>query len=116
MKRRDFLRATAAGPLLAALPSELLAQTSARPSAGVAWDSGTVRHLLPTVSDTQMLLKVSFDAPLSQGGSLFCVSPGNTIPGGTPTGSLVCPATYRPLPPGDFWSRLTPSISIGQAF
>ena len=57
-----------------------------------------------------------YDTPLAQGGQLFCVSPGNTISGGTPTGSLPCPATYRPLPPGDFWSRLTPSISIGQAF
>ncbi len=57
-----------------------------------------------------------YDTPLAQGGQLFCVSPGNAIPGGTPTGSLACPATYRPLPPGDFWSRLTPSISIGQAF
>ena|SRR2546425_2790666 len=66
MKRRDFLRATAAGPLLAALPPELLARTSARPSTRGAWNNGAVRHLLPTVSDTQMLLKASFDAPLSQ--------------------------------------------------
>jgi hypothetical protein len=66
MKRREFLRATAAGPLLAALPPELLEQTSARPFAGGAWNSGVVRHLLPTVSDTQMLLKASFDAPLSR--------------------------------------------------
>ncbi|MBI3792977.1 MAG: BamA/TamA family outer membrane protein [Gemmatimonadetes bacterium] len=49
-------------------------------------------------------------------GVLYCVSPGNTIPAGTPVGSLPCPSSYRPLPPGDFWSRLTPSISIGQAF
>jgi outer membrane protein insertion porin family/translocation and assembly module TamA len=53
--------------------------------------------------------------PLKRG-TLYCVSPGNTIPGNTPVGTLPCPATYRPLPPGDFWSRLTPSISIGQAF
>lgn len=66
MKRRDFLRATAAGPLLAALPPELLAQTSARSSTRGAWNTGAVRHLLPTVSDTQMLLKASFDAPLAQ--------------------------------------------------
>ena len=64
MKRRDFLRATATGPLLAALPSELRAQTRARPSTGGAWNHGAVRHLLPTVSDTQMLLKASFEAPL----------------------------------------------------
>ena len=66
MDRRHFLRATAAGPLLAALPPELLAQTNAKPSTRGAWDRGSVRHLLPTVSDTQILLKASFDAPLSQ--------------------------------------------------
>ena len=66
MKRRDFLRATAAGPLLAALPPELRAQTSARSSTHGTWDNGSVRHLLPTVSDTQMLLKASFTAPLAQ--------------------------------------------------
>jgi hypothetical protein len=65
MKRRDFLRAAAAGPLLAALPSELLAQSSARPPTSGAWNNGALRHLLPTVSDTQMLVKASFDAPLS---------------------------------------------------
>ncbi len=57
-----------------------------------------------------------YDKPLAQGGELYCVSPGNTAPGGTPAGTFPCPSTYRPLPPGDFWSRLTPSISIGQAF
>ena len=66
MKRRDFLRATATGSLLAALPSELLSQTSARPSTAGAWNHGAVRHLLPAVSDTQLLLKASFEAPLSE--------------------------------------------------
>ena len=66
MKRRDFLRATATGPLLAALPAELRAQTSARASSSGAWNNGAVRHLLPTVSDTQILLKASFDTPLLQ--------------------------------------------------
>ena len=70
MKRRDFLRATAAGSLLAGMPPELLAQGSTRPSTQGDWDSGSVRHLLPTVSDTQLLLKVSFDAPLVQAPSL----------------------------------------------
>ncbi len=66
MKRRDFLRTAAAGSFLAALPPELHAQTSAWPSSGGSWNDGAVRHLLPTVSDTQMLLKASFSAPLSQ--------------------------------------------------
>jgi hypothetical protein len=66
LNRRDFLRAATAAPLLAAVPREFLAQTNtARPTGG-AWDPGSVRHLLPTVSDTQLLLKASFAAPLAQ--------------------------------------------------
>jgi len=63
MQRRDFLRASAAAPLLAALPRELPAQT-ARPASSGAWDRGAVRHLLPTVSDTHVLIKASFEPPL----------------------------------------------------
>ena len=63
MNRRDFLRATAAAPLLAALPPELLAQTSLQTPGGF-WDQGAVRHLLPTVSDKQILIKASFAGPL----------------------------------------------------
>ena len=65
-----------------------------------------------------------YDAPIastSSGlvpGALYCVSPGNLDqgrPAGT-AGTSACPGSYRPPAPGDFWSRLTPSISIGQAF
>jgi hypothetical protein len=70
MRRRDFLRATAGGPLLPALPPALLAQTAPRSSADGNWDSGRVRHLLPTVSDTQMLIKASFVEPLSRAPTL----------------------------------------------
>jgi hypothetical protein len=66
MKRRDFLRTAAGAPLLAALPTEFLQQTNARPSTAGSWNPGSVRHLLPTVSDTQLLLKASFGAPLAQ--------------------------------------------------
>src|SRR5215471_461869 len=79
MRRRDFLRFTAAGSLLAGLRPELLAQTSGRSSSQGAWDSGNVRHLLPTVSDTQMLLKASFATPLAQPPSLRVDSA--TVPG-----------------------------------
>lgn len=79
MKRRDFLRAAAASPLLSALPHELFAQTTARPSAGGTWDSGSVRHLLPTVNDTQILLKVSLNTPVSQPPRLLVDS--TTVPG-----------------------------------
>jgi outer membrane protein insertion porin family/translocation and assembly module TamA len=62
-----------------------------------------------------------YDNPLSEPdplkrGVLYCVAPGNTIVAGSPASAGTCPASYRPRPPGDFWSRLTPSISIGQAF
>lgn len=69
MKRRDFLRATAATPLLAALPQELFAQSAPR-AAGGAWDTGSLRHLIPVVSDTQILIKASFAAPLAAAPSL----------------------------------------------
>ena len=66
MKRRDFLRAAAASPWLSALSHDLFAQTTTRASAGARWDTGSVRHLLPTVNDTQMLLKVSLNAPVAE--------------------------------------------------
>src|SRR5258707_9726764 len=63
--RRDFLRASAAAALSAAVPADLFAQSeTARSSPGTNWDSGSVRHLLPTVSDSRMLVKVSFTAPV----------------------------------------------------
>src|SRR5258705_4983166 len=63
--RRDFLRASTAAALSAAVPADLFAQSeTARSSPGTNWDSGSVRHLLPTVSDSRMLVKVSFTAPV----------------------------------------------------
>ncbi|MBI5601105.1 MAG: hypothetical protein HY944_06025, partial [Gemmatimonadetes bacterium] len=68
-----------------------------------------------------------FDTPVSAGGQLYCVSPGNTLrvtasaPGavGPPllqqaTGR--CPATFAPSRERSFFRRLVPQISIGQAF
>jgi hypothetical protein len=63
--RREFLRASGAIALSAAVPADLLAQSVATPSpSGSAWDPGSLRHLLPTVSDSRILIKASFDAPL----------------------------------------------------
>src|SRR5882672_2429429 len=63
--RRDFLRASTAAALSAAVPADLFAQSeTAQSSPGANWDSGSVRHLLPTVSDSRMLVKVSFTAPV----------------------------------------------------
>ena len=70
MDRRHFLSMSAAGTLLAALPEEMLAQSPQAAnrmaaSAGSAWDRGQLLHLLPTVSDQEMLIKASFATPLA---------------------------------------------------
>ncbi len=68
-----------------------------------------------------------FDAPISAGGQLFCVSPGNALrvtkSGETSSGLAVlsqapgsCPATFTPPRERSFVRRLVPQISIGQAF
>jgi hypothetical protein len=64
MDRRDFLTGSVGAALLATLPADVCAQTGSPPRSAV-WDSGRVRHLLPTVSDTRMLIKVSLMQPLS---------------------------------------------------
>ena len=64
MDRRDFLRMSSAGTALAAVSPGLLAQ-SAKGTAGAAWDRGRVLHLLPTVSDQEILIKASFEGALS---------------------------------------------------
>ena len=69
--RREFLRASTATALGIGLPGELFAQAGTAPaSPGGAWDAGLVRHLLPTVSDTRMLIKASFNAPLTDAPTL----------------------------------------------
>ncbi len=62
-----------------------------------------------------------FDAPVSAGGALYCVSPTNTIPTTLENGILVqesasCPGSYAPGARRGFFGRWTPSIAIGQAF
>lgn len=64
MDRRAFLKDTAGSALLAALPAEAFAQQTRTP-ASPQWDAGRVRHLLPMVSETRLLLKASFTRPLS---------------------------------------------------
>jgi len=63
--RRNFLRSSAAVSLSLTVPADLMAQAvnSAAPASN--WDAGAVRHLLPTVSDSRMLIKVSFNGPLA---------------------------------------------------
>lgn len=50
--------------ILAARPAEAFAQQTPIPQSK-SWDAGQVRHLLPTVSDTHILIKASFHKPLS---------------------------------------------------
>lgn len=62
-----------------------------------------------------------FDAPVSAGGALFCVSPTNTLPATLQGGVLTqaqgsCPGSYQPGRRSGFFGRWTPSIAIGQAF
>src|SRR5258708_31895610 len=69
MNRRDFLRMSSAGTLLAAVPQEMLAQSPQNAAAmagsgSATWDPGKLLHLLPAVSDREMLIKASVDFPL----------------------------------------------------
>ena len=64
MDRRNFLTGTFGATLLASLPADLLAATGTPPPQS-KWDPGRVVHLLPTVSDTTMLIKASFAPPLA---------------------------------------------------
>jgi hypothetical protein len=63
MDRREFLTGSLGATLLAGLPADLLAQAGT-PQPSTTWDPGRVRHLLPTVSDTRILIKASFLQPL----------------------------------------------------
>ena len=64
--RREFLRSSTATALSLAVPADLFAQAASAPApARATWDAGDLRHLLPTVSDTRMLIKASFSAPLT---------------------------------------------------
>ena len=69
MDRRHFLRGGMGAAILAARSAESFAQ-SRSPHSDHAWDTGQVRHLLPTVSDTRILLKASFAKPLTTAPSL----------------------------------------------
>ena len=64
MDRREFLVGHFGAALLASLPADAFAQRS-NPPTSAAWDAGQVRHLLPTVSDTRVLIKASFTRPLA---------------------------------------------------
>ena len=64
MDRRGFLTGSMGAAILASLPADTFSQTG-NPPPPQAWDPGQVRHLLPTVSDTRILIKASFTQPLA---------------------------------------------------
>jgi hypothetical protein len=65
MNRREFLLSTSASAFGLGMPENLFAQAAKAPARQSAvWDRGSVVHLLPQVSDTRMLVKASFNAPL----------------------------------------------------
>ena len=60
MERRDFLKSAGAAALYVNAPSDLIASSAvAKPRVDKFWDHGVVRHILPTVSDTEILIKIS---------------------------------------------------------
>jgi hypothetical protein len=65
MNRRDFLRASSMAAFGLGMRTELFAQPAqlAAPT-DTTWDAGSLQHILPQVSDTRMLVKASFNAPL----------------------------------------------------
>ena len=64
MDRREFLVGTMGAAILASRSAQAFAQPTPTPPSR-SWDSGRVRHMLPTVSDTRMLVKMSFTKPLT---------------------------------------------------
>jgi hypothetical protein len=76
MDRREFLTGSMGAAVLGSLEADAFAQ-DATPPAARDWDAGQVRHLLPTVSDSSILIKASFAKPLTGtpalriGGSTF---------------------------------------------
>ena len=70
LNRRDFLRDSSVAAAAASLawPADLMAAKAA-PSVG-DWDHERVRHLLPTTSHNRILIKTSFQAPLSEAPTL----------------------------------------------
>ena len=65
MDRRNFLRGSLGAGILAARSADAFAQQG-NPPRQRTWDTGQVRHMLPTVSDTRMLIKASFARPLAK--------------------------------------------------
>src|SRR4051812_9689471 len=64
MNRRDFLRSSTIAAVRLRISAELTARHAKAQQQAATWDGGSVRHILPQVSDTRMLIKASFSGPL----------------------------------------------------
>ena len=101
--RRSFLKgAGATGFLLNAHPDLIATAAQAAPSAPRGWDAGSVRHILPAVSDSRMLIKASFAQPLAQPPTLRVG--GNSVRG-TMTDSR-----------GEFWYFYASGLGPGRSY
>lgn len=71
LDRREFLVGTTAAALTSNAPvSRAHGASRADASASGAWDAGIVRHILPTVSDTRFLIKLSLTVLTKQAPTL----------------------------------------------
>jgi hypothetical protein len=74
VNRREFLRgstiAAAAASVGLAAPADLAAAASKPDASHGIWDAGGTQHLLATVSDSRVLIKASFRAPLLEAPTL----------------------------------------------
>jgi hypothetical protein len=102
--RRDFLRgstiAAAASTFGLLVPGDAV-PASTSPSSP-RWDAGRVRHLLPTVSDSRVLVKASFRSPLMEAPTLRI---GNTTIRGRMTDTR-----------GEFWQFYAVDLKPGRPY
>lgn len=82
LRRREFLAGSAGGLAATLLNSwplgALAAQEFSKPS-NEDWDAGIVRHLLPAVNESRMMIKMSLQRPLSSPPRLRIQGGGNTV-------------------------------------
>jgi hypothetical protein len=103
MERRDFLKSAAAATLYVNAPADVVASSAlAKPIEDKNWDHGQVHHILPTVSDTEILIKISLLAPQRY--------PPNLI-----VGSLKV-IGQKTDTQGQFWQFFAPNLKPGQPY
>jgi hypothetical protein len=64
MDRRQFLTGSLGAAILGSWPADAFVQGTRAP-ASREWDTGRVRHLLPTISDTRLIVKASLTSRLT---------------------------------------------------